>query len=326
MSPCKPAALCGAALALALFVPSIGSSDEVTLQSGGIVRGKVAKSGTTLAVTSPKGIRIVVDRSDVRKIAHESTAVAANKGRLTPAQKEWLSKIRKLVLRAQSDDREVAARAVRDLRAIHDPDAMPALMQVLRTSDAETSRLMYVRILGDMPGAVAGPGLAEEALFDNSSVVRDAAADISKRQKPEFIRPYYGQALRFPNREVVVRAASVLESVGNMDDVPYLIDSLYSRTVDIEYRATCCVSRVNYLAAPYGTAYNPDSLLARSADRIMPAHIDHVVPVYVVRKSENPQVKNALEAITKKSFGYNTAAWRRWWRSRQLAENNTSGR
>ncbi len=220
----------------------------------------------------------------------------------------------------------MAARAVRDLRAIHDPDAMPALMQVLRTSDAETSRLMYVRILGDMPGAVAGPGLAEEALFDNSSVVRDAAADISKRQKPEFIRPYYGQALRFPNREVVVRAASVLESVGNMDDVPYLIDSLYSRTVDIEYRATCCVSRVNYLAAPYGTAYNPDSLLARSADRIMPAHIDHVVPVYVVRKSENPQVKNALEAITKKSFGYNTAAWRRWWRSRQLAENNTSGR
>ena len=227
----------------------------------------------------------------------------------------------------QSDDREVAARAVRDLRAIHDPDAMPALMQVLRTSDAETSRLMYVRNPeATCPVRSRGPGLAEEALFDDSSVVRDAAADISKRQKPEFIRPYYGQALRFPNREVVVRAASVLESVGNMDDVPYLIDSLYSRTVDIEYRATCCVSRVNYLAAPYGTAYNPDSLLARSADRIMPAHIDHVVPVYVVRKSENPQVKNALEAITKKSFGYNTAAWRRWWCSRQLAENNTSGR
>ncbi|HEX4073601.1 MAG TPA: HEAT repeat domain-containing protein [Planctomycetaceae bacterium] len=326
MSSCKSTALCGAALALAFFVPSVGSSDEVTLQNGGIVRGKVARSGTTLAVTSPKGIRIVVDRSDVRKIAHETTAVAANKGRLTPAQKEWLTKIRKLVARAQSEDRDVAARAVRDLRAIHDPDAMPALMQVLRTSDGEARRLLYVRILGDMPGAVAGPGLAEEALFDDSSVVRDAAADISKRQKPEFIRAYYGQALRFPNREVVVRAASVLESVGNMDDVPYLIDSLYSRTVDIEYRATCCVSRANYLAAPYGTAYSPDSLLARSADRIMPAHIDHVVPVYVVRKSENPQVKNALEAITKKSFGYNTAAWRRWWRSRQLAENDTSGR
>jgi hypothetical protein len=298
----------------------------VTLQNGGIVRGKVAKSGTTLAVTSPKGIRIVVDRADVRKVAHESTAVAANKGRLTAAQKEWLGKIRKLVLRAQSEDREVAARAVRDLRAIHDPDAMPALMQVLRTSDTETSRLMYVRILGDMPGSVAGPGLAEEALFDDSSVVRDAAADISKRQKPEFIRPYYGQALRFPNREVVVRAASVLESVGNMEDVPYLSESLYSRTVDIEYRATCCVSRASYLAAPAGTSYSPDSLLSRSTDRIMPAHIDHVVPVYVVRKAENPQVKSALEAITKKSFGYNTAAWRRWYRSTQLAENNTSGR
>ncbi len=102
MSLCKSTALCGTALALALFAPSVGSCDEVTLQSGGIVRGKVAKSGTTLAVTSPKGIRIVVDRSEVRKIAHESTAVAANKGRLTAAQKEWLTKIRKLVLRARA--------------------------------------------------------------------------------------------------------------------------------------------------------------------------------------------------------------------------------
>jgi hypothetical protein len=326
MSLCKSTALCGAALAFALFAPSIGSTDEVTLQNGGVVRGKVAKSGTTLAVTSPKGIRIVLDRSDVRKVAHESTAVAANKGRLTASQKDWLVKIRKLVARAQSENRDLANQALRELRAIHDPDAMPALMQVLRASDAEARRLLYVRILGDMPGSIAGPGLAEEALFDDSSMVRDAAADISKRQKPDFIRAYYGQALRFPNREVVVRAASVLESVGNMENVPYLIDSLYSRTVDIEYRATCCVSRVTYLTAPAGTSYSPDSLLARSTDRIMPGHVDHVIPVYVVRKAENPQVKNALEAITKKSFGYNAAAWRRWYRSTQLAENNTSGR
>jgi hypothetical protein len=325
MSLCKSTALCGAALALALFAPSTGSSDEVTLQNGGIVRGKVAKSGTTLAVTSPTGIRIVVDRSDVRKDAHESTAVAANKGRLTATQKEWFTKIRKLVARAQSLDREVAARAVRDLRAIHDAEAVPALMQVLRTSDVEARRLLYVRILGDMPPALAGPGLAEEALFDDSPVVRETAQDISKRQKPEFVRPYYGQALRFPNREVVVRAASVLASVGNKDDVPYLIDALYTTSVDVELRPSCCMSRAHYLAAPIGTTYNPDNVIS-GMDRVIPSHGgDHLVARLVVRKAENPQVKDALEAITKKSFGYNTTAWRRWWRSTQLAEN-TSGR
>jgi hypothetical protein len=324
MSLCKPAAL-GGALVLALLAPSTVSSDEVTLQNGGVLRGKVARSGTTLAVTSPKGIRVVVDRADVRTVARELNAVAPNKVRLTPAQKEWLGKIRKLASQMYSADRELAARARRDLRAIHDPDAMPALMQVLRTSDVEARRLLYVRIVGDMPGAVAGPSLAEEALFDDSPVVRDAAAEISKRQKPDFIRAYYSQALRFPNRAVVVRAANVLASVGNMDSVPYLIDALYSTTVDIEYRPTCCASRARYLAAPYGTGYSRDSLLS-GTDRVIPAHGDHVVARLVLRKSENPQVKDALEAITNKSFGYDTAAWRRWWRSTQMAENKTSGR
>jgi hypothetical protein len=42
-----------------------------------------------------------------------------------------------------------------------------------------------------------------------------------------------------------------------------------------------------------------------------------------VRDVQNPQVKDALEAITKQSFGYNTAAWKHWWQSEQLAENSS---
>ena len=61
-------------------------------------------------------------------------------------------------------------------------------------------------------------------------------------------------------------------------------------------------------------------------DRVIPSHGgDHLVARLVVRRAENPQVKDALEAITKKSFGYNAAAWRRWWRSTQLAEIQADG-
>jgi hypothetical protein len=42
-----------------------------------------------------------------------------------------------------------------------------------------------------------------------------------------------------------------------------------------------------------------------------------------VRITENPEVKEALETITKQSFGYNARAWRKWWDSTQLAENHT---
>jgi hypothetical protein len=33
-------------------------------------------------------------------------------------------------------------------------------------------------------------------------------------------------------------------------------------------------------------------------------------------------VLEALQAITKQSFGYNPDAWRRWWKLEQLAEAN----
>ena len=144
--------------------------------------------------------------------------------------------------------------------------------------------------------------------------------------RAEYVRPFYGQALRFPNREVVCRAASVLTTVGNKDNVPSLIDSLYSRTVDVVLRPSCCMSRITYLALPdhlsNGSRYIPPDNVISQTDGTYTAHQEHLVPTQVVRIVENPQVKEALEAITKQSFGYNTAAWRHWWKSTQLADSS----
>lgn len=315
-----------AAFVLVLAALSPTSADEVRLQSGGTLRGKVTKSGANVSVTTPQGIRIVVERSAVKKIERGSVSLPAAKTSLTDAEKEWLAKVRKLVRRAENENAETSARARRDLRQISDPDALPALAATLRSSDAEASRLLYVRILGDMPGSKAVVALVEEALFDSSPAVRELAQEVSKRQRPEYVRPYYGQALRFPYREVVCRAANVLSTVGDRENVPYLIDSLYSTTVDIAYRPSCCMSRINYLAYPHGGRYIPDNLVPQT-DGTYAAYHDHLRPVLVVRQVENPQVKDALEAITKQSFGYNRTAWRRWWKSTQLADNSThSGR
>jgi HEAT repeat protein len=317
----------GSGLVLALLVPSIGSPDDVTLQNGGVLRGKVTKSGKLVAVTTSRGTRIVVEQSTVRKIGRDSSAAAAaGKIKLTEGQKAWFGKLRKLVRRVESENRDSSAQALRELRAIHDPDALPALTQTLRTSDQDASRVLYVRILGDMPGSTAVVGLVEEALFDSSPIVRDAAQAASKRQRPDFVRPFYGQALRFPNREVVNRAANVLATVGNKENVPYLIDSLYSRTVDIVLRPSCCMSRITYLALPdhlsNGSRYMPPSNLIAQTDGTYTSDQEHYVAQRVVRMVENPPVKEALEAITKQSFGYNTSAWRHWWKSTQLADSS----
>jgi hypothetical protein len=44
-------------------------------------------------------------------------------------------------------------------------------------------------------------------------------------------------------------------------------------------------------------------------------------PVLAGHYMPNPQVKDALEAITKQSFHFDRGAWRRWWKSLQLAQN-----
>jgi len=89
----------------------------------------------------------------------------------------------------------------------------------------------------------------------------------------------------------------------------------------VEYRPSCCMSRVTYLTNPQGSRYIQDNVLPRG-DGTYTAYHDHLRPVVVVRYLPNPQVKDALEAITKQSFHYNRGAWQRWWKSEQLAENS----
>jgi HEAT repeat protein len=315
LKPSKWFVLLSAPLLLA-FAVTVCFADKVTLKSGGWLNGKVTNAGDDVIVTNPDGIRVVVERSNVERIIR---AAMPDKPKLTNAEKSWLPKIRKLISRVEFGEGESRRLALRELRAINDPAAIPALMQTLRTSDDDASRLLYVRILGDMPGSKAVVGLVEEALFDSSAPVRDAAQEASKNLRAEYVRPFYGQALRFPNREVVCRAADVLSTVGNRENVPYLIDSLYSRVVDVDYRRSCCMSRVSYLASPRGTPYVQDNPTSHGDVAYAAVHLR---PVLVLRTVQNPQVKDALEAITKQSFGYNTAEWKRWWKSEQLAENS----
>jgi HEAT repeats len=303
-----------ASVFLSVAAVALCSADEVALQNGGVVRGKVAIAGKYVAVTTPRGIRVVVERSSVQKIERTWKASPAA-ARLTSTEKAWLTKISKLLTRVENGAGETRARAIRDLRSINDPAAVPALMQTLRTSDDDATRLLYVRILADMPGSRAVVGLVEEALFDSSDIVRDAAQEASKKVRAEYVRPFYGQALRIPNREVVCRAAKVLLIVGNEENVPDMIESLFTTTVDVVYRPGGCKSRADYLSSAPGS-------LVPLGDGVFGTYQSNLQPVFAGHFMPNPQVKEALEAITRQRFAYDRASWRRWWQSVQLAQNS----
>lgn len=317
--------LAGFGLALGFLASSIGVPDVVTLQNGGSIHGKAttgrtAKSVKTVTTTTQSGTVVVVEQADVKRIQHaaEPKANSSVRPKFTAAENAWFDRIHKLSKQAECDDPDRRGRAIRDLRAVKDPDAIPALAQYLRMNGVETARLLYVRILGDIPGPKSAVGLVEEALFDSSATVRDTALAAAKEKPPEFVRAYFGQALRFPNRNVVCRAASVLATAGDKDNVPYLIDALYSKTVDVVLRPTCCMTRINYLVMR-----NPGS---RGYGVYGGGYVDGPEAVAVPRIVQNPEVREALERITRRSFGYNTDAWRRWWAAEQLAEANASRR
>jgi hypothetical protein len=63
--------------------------DEVTLRNGGVLRGKITKSGANVAVTTPQGIRVVVERSTVQKIDRKSSDSASSKVPLSDAEEAW---------------------------------------------------------------------------------------------------------------------------------------------------------------------------------------------------------------------------------------------
>jgi hypothetical protein len=107
----------------------------------------------------------------------------------------------------------------------------------------------------------------------------------------------------------------VLSIVGSQENVPDLIESLLTTTVDVVYRPSGCKSRVDDLTnAQGGVVPLGDGTYGTYQNNLRPVFAGHFAP--------NPQVKEALEAITKQSFHYDRGAWRRWWKSVQLAQNS----
>src|SRR5579862_9558126 len=112
-------------------------ADEITLD-GGIVRGKLVPSGSPkrVALVTSAGSFIVFDREDVKSAKHvaepkQKGDKASAKAQLTPAEKEWMTKVRTLVERAFTSGPDQRRRAAADLRRIDDPDAIPALSRYL---------------------------------------------------------------------------------------------------------------------------------------------------------------------------------------------------
>jgi len=279
-------------LAVLLAAGSPAFADVVTLNSGGTVHGNLltpaaSNSSKSVAVLTTNGTLIVFERDGVQQVKRGADpaqkAAAAKSGakkQLTAAEKAWIPKVRKLVDRLFSPDRNQVRSARVDLLNIDDPDAIPALTQSLRSHRDESLRRLFVGILRNIRGPRPIYYLVDQSLVDPSADVRAAARQAIGEQRADFARPLYIHALRLGDGDLASRAALALAEIGDPqgEAIPYLIDALVS-----DASRNVLVQRAQTGIVDFMTLYTTPGLDMRATNAIYmgTASGSSTMPVYL---------------------------------------------
>jgi hypothetical protein len=302
---------------LVILLPlGLGRADNVTLDSGVVVRGHVvANSGASKSVTlrTRSGALIVFDRDLVQqvKIGADPRQVAANtkpgskRLRLTAEEEAWMPKIRSLVSRLMGASPAQSRSAQAELLRIEDPDALPALARYLATNRQESARQLFVMIARGIRGPKAVYYLVAVSLYDPSPQDREEARKAIGSERADFARPLYIEALKTRDQALATLAAKGIAQIGdpNGDSIPYLIDAMVFRSAQ---PVELSPSRVFLLTCPS---------CAESRAVALTFHIEEKLPSNepLPVKDRNLAVMETLSKLTDRKLGYNREEWRSWW-------------
>ncbi len=360
------------ALLAAFAVWTLGtpaSADEVTLRSGATLHGHVTEGplpnhARGVEVETAGGSRIVFERSTVKQVKRGGAAGQkpatgqAAKPRLSPTEQAWMNTIRGLVSRLGGSNRDVAARAWRDLGNIQDPDALPGLARYLQQSPDQDLRHLFIEIARNMRGENPVYYLVSQSLFDPSVDLREQARQSLGPERADSARTLYIFALKLRNPSLATRAALGIQQIGdpNGDAIPYLIEALVhegNRHIILpktEWRiadewptlSDAHIRIIREHGGPMGLYDNPPlrvgpiPVMKNPPPAIQPAPPPPVkiepinVPLVSTlhEKDGNEAVLDTLLKLTKQQpgFGYNRDNWRSWWAAEKASRDLQSRR
>jgi len=188
--------------------------------------------------------------------------------------------------------------ADRDLAAINDPDAAPALAEIL--SDASNPRVVRERclaILSKLPPGLATGALINLALNDSDGNIQDECLDELKRGGTGSVLPVFINQLKSKENSRVNRAGDCLQRLGDPAATLALINAL----------VTTHTEQVSPGTGPGGisTSFSPTG----GGTFGMGSKAQ-----YSKRKRENPSVRNALTSLHPGvNYQFDVEAWRSWY-------------
>jgi hypothetical protein len=235
-------------------------------------------------------------------------------------QSQWSIRIRSIKTNKLQSG---VARLVNEGRAriveIRDPLAILPLVRVLGDGNS-ACRAALVSVLSYFPQDEATMHLAILALVDrDEGIRRQALAELKRRDDPRVI-PQFRRALSTDNDELIKRAAITLGALEATAAVPELIDLLTvqrtkmvevsTRTYFGDYVITFDTPTVISLGSVAHIQHHPVLGLPALGTGLVFVNRDYQLRNVTVFRTE---VMEALKRITGQNFGFDAAAWRRWY-------------
>jgi hypothetical protein len=225
--------------------------------------------------------------------------VMESRHKIELAAKEWLSKLK--MWRAQINKGQPIA-AVRNIRSIRSPDAIPALAYQLAREKSRPIRLLYVDILGQIDDPRATKVLVS-ACLDNPDieVFHASLEEVLPRKSPAVVKVLV-KTLRNYDNQRVNRAAHALGKLNDPTTIVPLIDALVTehtiRNPSLAGKSPGTTTT--------GIAYGPN-------DDIGTPIAKFGVPKQIRVRVPNHEALAALVEIGGGvSFGFDQQAWRDW--------------
>jgi hypothetical protein len=246
--------------------------------------------------------------------------------RVTEAEKGWFKRVRMWHGWLDSDRPDRQADALTQLKAVQDPDAVPALTRYFKAVPNEEQRMLYVEILTRIIGDKPVRSLVQQSLWDESKAIRGAAIAGVLRKDAGKAVPDYLRALKHGLNFIVNRAGDALGQLGNDAVLPQLINALVTRHVYTELVPDGGTGvTTSGGMAPVGQSNLPPNVDILLSTGQLPQGVRVDYPATPVRMKEityekdeqNPSVLGALSLLTGQDFAFDEAAWRRWYNTQR---------
>lgn len=144
-------------------------------------------------------------------------------------QSDWKNRIEQLrrALTGRRQDR--ASQAQAELRAITDPAAADAVVNLLQRENDSTLKRFWIEIASHLDNHVAIEALVDLSLHDADEDIRDICLDTLVKSGRNGLSTPYIRALSNKDNEIINRAGAALGRIRDRDSIGPLIDALITK-------------------------------------------------------------------------------------------------